>query len=124
MATPVFCIRTIELPTAPEAREAFFRWVEECEPLRRRWGCRLERVLLPCDGQGEVAYVTLWESHERFDAWIASQDRLELMQTPGYSLVTWHPLKRYDVSAGYGLVEAAAGDGGTSAAAAEEPERS
>jgi len=100
----VFCIRTIDLPADPAARKAFFQWVEECEPLRRRWGCLLERVLLPSDGQGQVVYITMWESHERFDAWIASQDRLELMRTPGYNLVAWHPLKRYDVGAGYGLL--------------------
>ncbi len=43
--------------------------------VRQAHGLLAEWVLEPSSGQGETVVVTVWPSHEVFDAWIATPER-------------------------------------------------
>jgi hypothetical protein len=45
--------------------------------------------------------VTVWPSHEVFDAWIATPDRDRLTASPVHAAVDYRPIARYDVVGGY-----------------------
>ena len=98
---PIVCLRSVEIPH--ENEQAFYDWIEHNRPLRRRMGCLMERVLKPSDGHGETLIITMWQSHEVFDAWIKSPQHDAVDASPGHALVRFHPIKRYDVAAGYQL---------------------
>jgi heme-degrading monooxygenase HmoA len=95
----IVCLRKVEIP--PQNRAAFFAWIEESRPLRQRMGCLMERVLEPADGQGDTLYLTIWQSHAIFDAWIKTPEHETLSKSAGHQLVKWHPLKRYNVPGGW-----------------------
>ena len=95
----IVCLRKVEIP--PENERAFYDWIEENRALRQRMGCQMERVLKPSDGVGDTLIITIWESHEVFDAWIRSPEHDAVDASPGHALVKFHPIKRYNAAAGY-----------------------
>jgi hypothetical protein len=45
--------------------------------------------------------LTLWPSHEVFDAWIATPERDALTASDVHQSVDYHPITRYEIAAGY-----------------------
>jgi heme-degrading monooxygenase HmoA len=45
--------------------------------------------------------ITIWPSHEVFDAWIATPHRDALTASEVHQAVTYRPITRYEVTGGY-----------------------
>jgi hypothetical protein len=67
-------------------------------------GILAELVLEPSDG--ETVVITVWPSHQTFEAWIATPDRDRLTASSTHRAVDYHPITRYDVAGGYLNVDA------------------
>jgi hypothetical protein len=50
---------------------------------------------------GDVVVITVWPSHEVFDAWIATPQRDALTASDVHRAITYRPIIRYDVPGGY-----------------------
>ena len=58
-------------------------------------------VCEPAEPGGETVVVTIWPSHEIFDAWIATPYRDALTASEVHQAVTYRPITRYEVTGGY-----------------------
>jgi len=58
-------------------------------------------VLEPASGDGDTVVVTVWPSHEVFDAWIATPERDALTASAVHQAVSYRPVTRYQVAGGY-----------------------
>jgi hypothetical protein len=70
-------------------------------PRVRRTGLLAEWVLDPTDGDGETVAITVWPSHEVFDAWIATPYRAGLTAPEVHQAVDYRPVVRYDLTGGH-----------------------
>jgi len=95
----IACLRTVGVP--PEIRERYLAWISEGRAVREAHGILAELVLEPSDGEGETVVLTIWPSHEVFDAWIATPDRDRLTASDVHQAVSYQPITRYDVAGGY-----------------------
>ena len=93
----IACLRTVEVP--PGVRERYLAWISEGRAVREAHGILAELVFEPADG--ETAVLTLWPSHEVFDAWIATPDRDRLTASDVHQAVSYQPITRYEVTGGY-----------------------
>ena len=73
--------------------------------VREAAGILAELVLEPSDGTGETIVITVWPSHEVFDAWIATPDRDRLTASDVHGAVDYRPITRYDLAGGYLNIE-------------------
>lgn len=69
--------------------------------MREAHGILAELVLEPSGDEGETTVVTIWPSHEIFDAWIATPERDALTASDVHQAVEYQPITRYDVAGGY-----------------------
>src|SRR6266566_6105839 len=83
----IVCLRRVGVPAAERRRH--LDWITE------------GRVLEPTSGDGETVVVTIWPSHDVFDAWIATPDRDRLTASDVHAAVDYRPITRYDVVGGY-----------------------
>jgi heme-degrading monooxygenase HmoA len=95
----IACLRTVAVP--PEQRQAYLAWIREGRAVREAHGILAELVLEPSSGDGETVVLTIWPSHEVFDAWIATPERDELTVSEMHQAVEYRPITRYDVDGGY-----------------------
>jgi heme-degrading monooxygenase HmoA len=95
----IACLRTVGVP--PEVRDRYLAWISEGRAVREVHGILAELVFEPPDGEGETVVLTLWPSHEVFDAWIATPDRDRLTASDVHRAVSYQPITRYDVAGGY-----------------------
>src|SRR5216684_6376023 len=95
----IVCLRTVEVP-APERRR-YLDWIAEGRRVRQDHGILAELVLEPASGEGETVVITIWPSHEIFDAWIATPDRDRLTASGVHAAVDYRPITRYAVVGGY-----------------------
>ncbi len=95
----IVCLRTVEVP-APERRR-YLDWIAEGRRVRQDQGILAELVLEPASGEGGTVVITIWPSHEVFDAWIATPDRDRLTASAVHAAVDYRPITRYDVVGGY-----------------------
>ena len=106
----IACLRTVKVP--PETRERYLAWIAEGRAIREAHGILAELVLEPSSGDGETVVLTIWPSHEVFDAWIATPERDRLTASDVHQAVSYQPITRYDIAGGYlshpGLAAAAA----------------
>jgi heme-degrading monooxygenase HmoA len=93
----IVCIRTVGVP--PGVRERFLAWINDGRALRQAHGILAEWVLEP--PSGDTVVITVWPSHERFDAWIATPERDALTASEVHQAVDYRPIVRYDVAGGY-----------------------
>src|SRR4029450_5504382 len=70
-------------------------------PTRPHHAIRAELVCEPAEPGGETVVVTIWPSHEIFDAWIATPYRDALTASEVHQAVTYRPITRYEVTGGY-----------------------
>lgn len=95
----IACLRTVVVPPAVRAR--YLAWIEEGRAVREAHGILAELVFEPASGEGETVVLTLWPSHEVFDAWIATPERDRLTASEVHQAVEYRPITRYDVAGGY-----------------------
>ena len=95
----IVCLRTVVVP--PEVRPRYLEWIVQGRAVREAHGIVAEWVLEPADGTGDTVVVTIWPSHEVFDAWIATPERDALTASGVHRAVTYRPIVRYDLAGGY-----------------------
>lgn len=95
----IVCLRTVELPA--ELRADYLAWIDEGRAVREAHGILAELVLEPSSEEGATVVITIWPSHEAFDAWIATPERDQLTASAMHQAVEYRPITRYDVAGGY-----------------------
>jgi heme-degrading monooxygenase HmoA len=95
----IVCLRTVVVPA--EVRERYLEWIAEGRAVREAHGILAELVLEPAGADGDTVVVTVWPSHEVFDAWIATPERDALTASEVHRAVTHRPITRYEVAGGY-----------------------
>jgi heme-degrading monooxygenase HmoA len=95
----IVCIRTVAVPT--EIRPRYLQWITDGQAIREAHGLLAEWVLEPAAGIGETVVITVWPSHEVFDAWIATPERDALTASDVHRAVEYRPITRYDLVGGY-----------------------
>ncbi|HET6849347.1 MAG TPA: antibiotic biosynthesis monooxygenase [Gaiellales bacterium] len=95
----IVCLRTVGLPA--DERERYLEWIANGRQVREEHGILAELVLEPSDNGGETVVITVWPSHEVFDAWIATPDRDRLTASDVHRSVDYRPITRYDLVGGY-----------------------
>jgi heme-degrading monooxygenase HmoA len=94
----IVCLRTVEVP--PEWRERYLAWIAAGREIRQQHGILAELVCEPTNG-GDTVVITIWPSHEVFDAWIGTPHRDALTASEVHQAVHYHPITRYQVPGGY-----------------------
>jgi heme-degrading monooxygenase HmoA len=95
----IVCLRTVAIP--PHERTRYLAWIAEGRPVREAHGLLAELVLEPTAGDGDTMVVTIWPSHEVFDAWIATPERDALTASDVHRSVDYRPITRYEIAGGY-----------------------
>jgi heme-degrading monooxygenase HmoA len=95
----IVCLRTVVVP--PIERVRYLEWIADGRAVRQTHGILAEWVLEPADGDGDTVVVTVWPSHEVFDAWIATPERDALTASDVHQAVSYRPIVRYDLAGGY-----------------------
>jgi heme-degrading monooxygenase HmoA len=95
----IVCWRTVAIPEAEHDR--FLEWIKDNREVREQHGICAELVLEPPNRDGETVVVTIWPSHEVFDAWIATPERDRLTDSDVHRAVHYRPISRYDAVGGY-----------------------
>jgi len=95
----IVCLRTVDVPA--EIRSRYLEWIAEGRAIREARGILAELVLEPSTEEGPTVVVTIWPSHEVFDAWIATPERDALTASAVHQAVEYHPITRYEAAAGY-----------------------
>ena len=92
-------LRTVRI--APTVRDRFLAWIDAGRTVREAHGILAELVLEPSNADGETVVITIWPSHEVFDAWIATPERAALTASDVHQAVEYRPITRYDFAGGY-----------------------
>ena len=95
----IVCLRTVVIP--PEWRDGYLAWIAAGRRIRQRRGILAELACEPADGTGDTVMITVWPSHEVFDAWIATPHRDALTASEVHQAVSYRPITRYEVTGGY-----------------------
>jgi heme-degrading monooxygenase HmoA len=95
----IVCLRTVAVP--PAERQRYLAWIAEGRAIREAHGILAELVLEPTSGTGDTVVVTIWPSHEVFDAWIATPERHALTASDVHRSVDYRPITRYEIAGGY-----------------------
>jgi heme-degrading monooxygenase HmoA len=95
----IVCLRTVVVP--PDQRARYLAWIAEGQSVREAHGILAEWVLEPADRDADTVVVTVWPSHEVFDAWIATPERDALTASEVHQAVSYRPIVRYDLAGGY-----------------------
>jgi heme-degrading monooxygenase HmoA len=93
----IVCTRTVAVPD--DVRDRYLSWIDDGRAVREAHGLLAEWVLEPADG--ETVVITIWPSHEIFDAWIATPERDALTASEVHRSVDYRPITRYDLVGGY-----------------------
>jgi heme-degrading monooxygenase HmoA len=95
----IVCLRTVVVP--PEWHERYLAWIADGRAIRQQHGILAELVCEPAELGGETVVMTVWPSHEVFDAWIATPHRDALTASDVHQAVNYRPITRYEVTGGY-----------------------
>ena len=95
----IVCLRTVAVPA--EERPRYLDWIAEGRAVREAHGILAELVLEPANGEGDTVVMTVWPSHDMFDAWIATPERNALTASDVHRAVDYRPITRYEVAGGY-----------------------
>ena len=116
----IVCLRTVVIPS--EWRERYLAWIADGRAIRQQHGILAELVCQPAEPGGDTVVITVWPSHEVFDAWIATPHRAALTSSAAHQAVSYQPITRYEVTGGYlNLPGLTANDPSQPAPAIEEP---
>jgi heme-degrading monooxygenase HmoA len=95
----IVCLRTVVVPAA--WRDRYLAWIDEGRAIREQHGILAELVCEPAEHGSETVVITIWPSHEVFDAWIATPYRDALTGSEVHQAVSYRPITRYDAAGGY-----------------------
>ena len=95
----IVCLRTVAVPA--EKRDDYLTWIRDGRAVREAHGILAELVLEPASHDSDTVVITIWPSHEVFDAWIATPERDRLTESETHQAVEYRPITRYDVAGGY-----------------------
>src|SRR5262245_6935265 len=95
----IVCLRTVAVPA--EVREQYLAWINEGRRVREAHGILGELILESSSDTGDTVVITIWPSHEVFDAWIATPERDALTASEVHQVVEYRPIVRHDVVGGY-----------------------
>ena len=95
----IACLRTVHVPA--EQRTRYLQWIMDGRSIREAHGILAELVFEPTSDDGETVVLTLWPSHQVFDAWIATPERDALTASDVHHSVDYRPITRYEVAGGY-----------------------
>ena len=95
----IICLRTVAVPD--EERDRYLQWINEGRSIREAHGILAELVLEPTGGGSDTVVITVWPSHEVFNAWIATPERDALTASAVHQAVDYRPITRYEVVGGY-----------------------
>jgi heme-degrading monooxygenase HmoA len=95
----IVCLRTVAVPA--EKRDGYLAWIRDGRAVREAHGILAELVLEPASGDGDTVVITIWPSHEVFDAWIATPERDQFTASEIHQAVEYQPITRYDAAGGY-----------------------
>ena len=95
----IVCLRTVKIREPERAR--FLHWIADGRRVREAHGILAELVVEPTTSDGDTVVITMWPSHEVFDAWIATPDRDRLTASDVHQAVSYQPITRYEVTGGY-----------------------
>jgi heme-degrading monooxygenase HmoA len=95
----IVCLRTVVVPN--KERERYLAWIAEGRAVREAHGILAEWILEPSSSEGETVVITVWPSHEVFDAWIATPERDALTTSEVHQAVQYRPITRYNLAGGY-----------------------
>jgi len=101
----IVCLRTVSVPRA--WRQRYLAWIAAGRAIREEHGILGELVVRnsedDVDSRSVIEYVvmTLWPSHEVFDAWIATPHRDALTASEVHQAVSYRPITRYELAGGY-----------------------
>jgi heme-degrading monooxygenase HmoA len=76
-------------------------WIAEGRAVRQAHGILGELVPEPSSGEGDTVVVTVWPSHQVFDAWMATPQRDALTASAVHAAVDNRPITRYEIAGGY-----------------------
>jgi quinol monooxygenase YgiN len=92
-------MRTVVVP--PEWHDRYLAWIADGRAIRQQHGILAELVCEPATLGGETVVITIWPSHEVFDARIATPHRDALTASKVHQAVSYRPITRYEVTGGY-----------------------
>ncbi len=95
----IVCLRTVAVP--PDWRGRYLAWIDAGRRIREQHGILAELVCEPADGTGDTVVITVWPSHQVFDAWIATPQRDALTASDVHQAASYRPITRYQVCGGY-----------------------
>jgi heme-degrading monooxygenase HmoA len=95
----IVCLRSVAVPAHQRTR--YLVWIAEGRTVREAQGILAEWVLEPSSGEGDTMVVTVWPSHELFEAWISTPERDALTASEVHNAVEYRPITRYDTVGGY-----------------------
>jgi len=95
----IICLRTVAVP--PEWRDRYLAWIADGRAIRQQHGILAELVCEPAEPGGDTVVITIWPSHEVFDAWIATPYRDALTASEVHQAISYRPITRYEVTGGY-----------------------
>jgi len=95
----IVCLRTVRIP--PEIRDRYLARIAHGRAVREAHGILGELVLEPSTATGDAVVITMWPSHEVFDAWIATPECDALTASDLHQAVEYQPITRYDLAGGY-----------------------
>ena len=95
----IVCLRTVAVP--PEWRDRYLAWIDAGRGIRQQHGILAELVREPATPSGDTVVITIWPSHQVFDAWIATPYRKALTASEVHQAVSYRPITRYEVTGGY-----------------------
>ena len=95
----IVCLRTVAVPAVQ--RDRYLAWITAGRAVREAHGILAEWVLEPSAAEGDTVVVTVWPSHEVFDAWIATPERDALTASQVHQAVEYRPITRYQEVGGY-----------------------
>ena len=95
----IVCLRTVVVP--PEWHARYLAWIADGRAIRQQHGILAELVCEPAMPGGETVVITVWPSHQVFDAWIATPHRDALTNSAVHQAVSYRPITRYGVPGGY-----------------------
>ena len=95
----IVCLRTVVVP--PKWHDRYLAWIADGRAIRQQHGILAELVCEPAELGGETVVMTVWPSHEVFDAWIATPHRDALTASDVHQAVNYRPITRYEVTGGY-----------------------
>lgn len=95
----IVCLRTVPVPAQWQQR--YLDWIADRRAVREQHGLLADLVCEPAVPGGQTVVITVWPSHQVFEAWIGTPERDALTASDAHQAVDYSPITRYVVTGGY-----------------------